>query len=304
MNDISLDDIQLVNLIAKHGSFARAAELLALPRPNVTRRIKQVEAFLGVVLFKRSTRQLTLTPEGQAFLQHSQLIESQWLTAVERMQSAHEKPRGSLSVCSLGLMNRLISGPYLSEFVRQYPDVDLTMTSSWEAPNAHKFDADLMFNIAPLDDKSFINEAVAVSKRDFYASPTYLARSGVPKHPLDLEQFTLVLHRYRSLSTDWKWLDGTEEHPLNISSRLKFDQVEAALEMTLLDHGIAWLPDFLCASYVQRGELVQLFDGRYGTDVTLWAIYPRTPYDSNRIRLFIDMVRESGLLGTAVSKNR
>lgn len=304
MNNISLDHIKLVNLIAKMGCFARAADQLSLPRPSVTRRVKQLEAFLGVVLFKRSTRQLSLTPEGEAFLQHSLTIEQQWNTAVERMQAAHATPGGSLRICGLELFNRVISGPCLSDFISRYPGVDLTLITTGEAPNAHKFDADLMFNIVPLDDKSFISEPVAISVRDFYATPAYLARTGIPEHPLDLYRFKLLTHNYRITSASWLWRDGCEVRPLEINSSLKFDEAEAALEMTLRDHGICWLPNFLCDPYVQRGELIQLFDGLHGTEVTLWAIYPRTPYVSNRIRLFIDMIRNSGLLGRPASLKR
>jgi molybdate transport repressor ModE-like protein len=87
MHHISLEDIQLINLIARLGSFAAAAEQLDVPRPNVTRRIKQVEEILGVLLFQRSTRCLTLTAEGEEFIHHCRAIEQQWHTAIDQLQT-------------------------------------------------------------------------------------------------------------------------------------------------------------------------------------------------------------------------
>jgi len=301
MHQISLDDIRLVNLIAKVGSFARAADANDLPRPSVTRRIKQLESYLGVTLFQRSTRQLSLTSEGEVFLQHCQTIEMEWQQATERMKSTSSEPCGKLRVSALGLFNRTIAGPILSQFVRLYPKIDLELTSTWSAPDASKFDFDLMFNTKPLDDKSFISEVLTITNRDFYASPDYLAKIKSPESPIELRELELVILNYTDLENGhWLWQDNDTIQSLTVQSHLKLDEAEAALQMTLLGHGICWLPDFVCEEHLKEQKLVRMFDGKYATPGPLWAIYPRTPYENQRMRLFIDMAKSSGLLGKPV----
>ncbi|WP_299788843.1 LysR family transcriptional regulator [uncultured Shewanella sp.] len=301
MHQISLDDIRLVNLIAKVGSFARAADANDLPRPSVTRRIKQLETYLGVILFQRSTRQLSLTPEGEVFLQHCQAIDMEWQQATERMKNTGAEPSGKLRVSALGLFNRTIAGPILSQFVNQYPKIDLELTSTWSAPDASKFDFDLMFNTKPLDDKSFISEVLTITDRDFYASPDYLARIKVPQTPLDMSTLDLIILNYTDLENgQWLWQDESTVRSMAVQSHLKLDEAEAALQMTLLGHGICWLPDFVCEKHLAEKKLVRLFDGSFATPGPLWAIYPRTPYENQRMRLFIEMAKSSELLGKPV----
>ncbi|WP_417345877.1 LysR family transcriptional regulator [Ferrimonas sp.] len=298
MHQVTLDDIRLVNQIARLGSFARAADSLSLPRPSVTRRVKQLEAHLGVTLFQRSTRQLSLTQEGEAFLEHSLNIEQHWQTATEQMKSASGEPVGRLRVSALGLFNRVIAGPVLSRFVKTYPGIDLELKSTWSPPDATKFDVDLMFNTKPLEDKSFINEPLSLTQRDFYASRDYLERKGVPDSITELANHDLVVLNYTDFKDgDWLWQDGEQQKTLQVKSNLMLDEAEAALQMTLLGHGICWLPDFCCEKYLESGEMVRLFEGRHATPGPLWAIYPRTPFENQRLRLFIEMARDSQLLG-------
>lgn len=298
MHQVTLDDIKLINQIARVGSFARAADSLQLLRPNVTRRVKQLEMHLGVTLFHRSTRKLTLTFEGKAFMQHSLLIEERWATAIEQMRDAGSEPAGTLRISALGLFNRLLAGPVLSRFIDAYPGIRLEMKSTWAAPDAAKFDVDIMFNTKPIDDKSFICEPLSLSYRDFYASPAYLARKGSPKSIADFGLHNLIALNYTDLAEgEWLWQDGNERKVLQVDSQLYLDEAEAALKMTLLGHGICWLPDFFCHDHVASGELVPLFERQHASLGPLWAIYPRTPFENQRLRLFIDMVRESQLMG-------
>ncbi|MGS0681973.1 LysR family transcriptional regulator [Shewanella sp. 125m-7] len=298
MHQVTLDDIKLINQITRLGSFARAADSLQLLRPNVTRRVKQLEIHLGVTLFHRSTRNLSLTFEGKAFMEHSISIEERWTTAIEQMKIAGGQPTGTLRISALGLFNRLLAGPVLSRFMEAYPGIRLEMKSTWAAPDATKFDVDIMFNTKPIEDKSFICEPFALSYRDFYASPVYLARKGQPKGIEDLSLHNLIALNYTDLAEgEWLWLDGEQKKILAVESQLYLDEAEAALKMTLLGHGICWLPDFFCRDHVTTGELVPLFERRHASLAPLWAIYPRTPFENQRIRLFIDMVRESELMG-------
>jgi DNA-binding transcriptional LysR family regulator len=160
----------------------------------------------------------------------------------------------------------------------------------------------LILDTSPLDEKSFISEPISRAQHDFYATPTYLARHGVPQHPEELGDYDLIIHNAPHFST-WIWSDEEGEHDLKADGKLKFDEVEAAMNMCLCHHGICWLPTFICDYFVKQKELVRLFEGRFSTEIILYAIYPRNPFQSNRARLFIELVKESHLFGEAISNS-
>ncbi|MFC1502868.1 LysR family transcriptional regulator [Pseudomonadota bacterium] len=299
MTNISVDDLKLINHIACHGSFAKAADMLNLTRPSVTRRVKSVEDSLQILLFKRTTRQLELTCEGRLFVEHSMAIEQQWIQLMGEIQSQKNEPAGKLTICNLDLLNRHLTKSCLADFLAKYPKIELTLLTTHDLPETNKFDADLMIHITPLNEPAFISEPLFLCQYKFYASPAYLAKNGVPQHPRDLGDYHAI-----ECSTDlwsetdyWLWFEDEISHQVKINSRMRCDEMEAAKNMALNDYGIVWLPDFLCRQDVTEGRLVPLFDGKFANFVPIYAIYPRSQYRPSAIKAFIHFMRYSNLFG-------
>lgn len=300
MTNISVDDLKLINLIACQGSFTKAADILNLTRPSVSRRVKSVEDSLQILLFKRTTRQLELTYEGRRFIEHTVAMEQQWIQAIGEIQSQKAEPTGKLKVCSLDLLNRRLAQFCLTDFLEQYPKVDLTLLTTHGMPETNKFDADLMLHISPLDEQAFISEPLVLCHRRFYASPAYLAKNGVPQHPRELGAYHTIecseSARVRETGY-WLWFEDEISHQVKINSRMQCDELEVAMHMALNDFGIVWLPDFLVRQYVAEGRLVSLFDGKFADSVPIYAIYPRSQYCPSSTKAFIHFMRYNKLLG-------
>ncbi|WP_394131342.1 LysR family transcriptional regulator [Shewanella maritima] len=300
MNPISIADINLINEISRVMSFTEAGENLSLPRSTVTRRVKTLEEYLGVSLFYRSTRRLSLTLEGERFLKHAKQIELEWNQASEKMKLTSSVPSGKLRVSALSLFNRVICREPLSNFMSKYPQIELEISSTSAAPDLNMANIDLMLNTRQIDNKGYIHEAIAFSEKRFYASPEYLSKMGVPQTPEQLLDHKLILVKHPNSANDiWRWQEQGVDREIKVSSNLKIDQIDCAIEMMLLGNGICWLPEFSCKQYVKEGKLKRILPHVSCSKGTLWAIYPKNPYDSQRLRLFIDMIKESGLFGEA-----
>jgi len=300
MINLSVDDLKLINLIASQGSFSKAADILNLTRPGVSRRIKTIENSLQISLFKRSTRKIELTYEGQSFIEHTMAMEQQWIQAMGKIQTQKAEPTGKLTVYSLDLLNRRLAKNCLTDFLTQYPKVELTLLTTHGQPESNKFNADLMLHITPLDEQAFINEPLILCHRRFYASPGFLAKHGMPQHPRELGAYHTIecLKSVRDCEPNhWLWFEDEIPHQVKINSRMQCDEMEVAMDMALNDYGIAWLPDFLCRQYVAQGRLVTLFDGKFAHAVPTYAIYPRSQYCPSTTRAFIHFMRYNKLLG-------
>ncbi|RTR39208.1 LysR family transcriptional regulator [Shewanella canadensis] len=300
MTSISVDDLKLINMIACQGSFAKAADMLNLTRPGVSRRIKSIEEILQISLFKRTTRQLELTDEGRRFVEHTMAMEQLWIQAIGEIHNQKAELKGKLTVCSLDLIHRRLAQYCLTDFITQYPQIDLKLLTSYGRPEANKFDADLILHISPIKEQSFISDPLIECHWPFFASPAYLAKNGVPQHPSELGAYhTIECYdpEHESESGTWRWYEDELSHKVKIESRMQCDELEVAMHMALNNCGIAWLPDFLGRQYVAEGRLVALFDGKYADPVQIYAIYPRSQYYPSITQAFIHFMRYNKLFG-------
>lgn len=300
MTNISVDDLKLINMIANQGSFAKATFILNLTRPSVSRRIKAIEKNLQILLFKRTTRKLELTDEGKRFLLHSVAIEQQWNQAIGEIRNQKIEPTGKLTVCSLDLLNRRLAQYCLTDFLTLYPKIELNLLTTHGGPEANKFEADLMLHISPIREPTFINEPIVLCHRRFYASPTYLAKNGVPQHPSELGAYHAIECYEAARECEgghWLWFEDEVAYRVKINSRMRCDELEVATHMAINDYGIAWLPDFMCRQHVAEGRLIALFDGKYADSVPVYAIYRRNQYCPSTIQAFIHFMRYNKMLG-------
>ncbi|MEH6533335.1 MAG: LysR family transcriptional regulator [Photobacterium frigidiphilum] len=300
MINISVDDLKLINLISSQGSFAKAADILNLTRPGVSRRIKSIEDGLQISLFKRTTRKLELTYEGRRFVDHTVAMEQHWIQAIGEIQSQKAEPTGKLTVCSLDVLNRRLTQNCLADFIAQYPKIELSLLTTHEPPATNKFDADLMLHIAPLDEQAFINEPIVLCQQKFYASPAYLAKNGVPQHPRELGAYRAIECTEQTRGREpgyWLWFEDEIAHKVKINSRMQCDELEAAMNMALNDCGIVWLPEYLVQQYVADGRLVTLFNGKFANSVIIYAIYPRIQYCPSTTKTFIHFMRYNKQFG-------
>ena len=173
-------------------SFTRAADTLAMPRASVTTIIQNLEALLGVRLMHRTTRRLSLTPEG-AYYEHCMKIISEIAEADASFQTGNRKPSGVLRVHMPSSLGRRIVLPSLSIFRQRYPDITLELARPLRGSGRGGIDC--MIRVGPLEDSSMVARRIGMLKRVTCASPDYLARHGEPHEIADLADHHAVNFR-------------------------------------------------------------------------------------------------------------
>ena len=246
--------------VAAHGNFSKAASARDLAVSSVTRKIDALEADLGVKLFNRSSRAVTLTEAGEKFVLHARNILDELADARNVLSSVHAEPRGLLSVTAPATFGRWKVAPAVASFLKQFPllEVDLQFTDAVVDIAAERIDVAIRIGVLP--DSDLLATALAPQRRIACASPDYLARHGRPARPEDLLQHNCLTLRTAPLRVGWWQFAGVNRNrPLAIHGSLRTDDSDALLHGTLAGLGIAHLATWLISDEVASGRLVALF---------------------------------------------
>jgi DNA-binding transcriptional LysR family regulator len=292
---MQIDDFKLIDIIAKFNSFAEAADHLGMSRPNASKRIKQIESQLGVKIFKRTTRSLSITEQGEEVVRRARQIVTEMEELNGYIQQEAEEPSGHLMIDAIDLTSTVICQYVLDDFVRRFPNVNLSIKNSSQQPESVKWQADVIVHIKALESKSFICDPIASCRRIYVATPQYLARRGRPTHPSQLNDFDCILAGYgysAQTSHEWSYEERGEIHNQVVNGAFSFDEIESGLIMTLRHHGISWLPGFLCEPFIARGELVEVFEGQFCYEDTVYAIYPKAEMLPLKTQVFVEALKQ------------
>ena len=292
---MQIDDFKLIDTIAKFNSFAEAADQLGMSRPNASKRVKQIESQLGVKIFERTTRTLSITEQGEEVVRRARQIVSEIEQLNGYIQQEAKEPSGHLMIDAIDLTSPILCQFVLDEFMSRFPKVQVSVKNSGQQPESSKWQADIIVHIKPVASEAFINEPIAESRRLFVATPEYIAKKGKPSHPSQLNEFECILSGYgysAQTSHEWTYLDKKKLCTQVVTGTFSFDEIESGLIMTLRHHGISWLPGFLCDPFIQRGELVEVFDGKYSAPDTVYAIYPNDKMLPLKTKAFVQALKE------------
>lgn len=300
-------EMAFFSLLARCGSLSAAARELGLSTPAISKRLAQLEARLGVSLLARTTRRVSLTPEGELYLAHARRILSD-IDDMERMvASAVSAPRGLLRVNTTLGFGRSHIAPLVSQFVKQHPEVQVQLQLTVDPPplGDDAFDVCLRFGEPP--DARVIARLVAPNRRLLCASPAYLARQGTPKSPHDLAQHSCIGIRQGDQAYGlWRLTSGKRSEAVKVRGALSTNDGEIAVGWALAGQGIVMRAEWDVARYLRSGRLRQVLEGWQTPPADIHAVYPQRHQDSGRVRAFVDFVtahfaksstRAAGLVG-------
>jgi DNA-binding transcriptional LysR family regulator len=278
--------------VAKSMSFSKAAKVLGLPNSTLSRHISGLEQSLGVRLINRTTRSVALTIEGQAYLERAQRIVEDATTAHEEVRQHTVLPRGHLRISMTVDFAVFCAAPWLTEFVKKYPELTLDVDTSPSHVDLIADRVDVALRFGDLPDSGLIVRQLSLMARSLYAAPDYLKKQGIPEHPSELEQHQCI--RLSSKPTRETWCLSKEKEKINFSpkeSRFWFNSYGLAQRFALEGLGIAALADPLCVESVATGRLVRV--------LPLWQLAP-LPFSAlttarllpAKTRAFIDFLAE------------
>ena len=284
-------DLHFFAIVARQPSLAAASLELGVTPPAVSRRLAQLEQRLGVRLLNRTTRRLSLTPEGERYLEEGGRLLLE-IEGLERSLAAGtEVPHGVLRInATFGFGRRHLS-PAVSEFRRLYPAVDivLQLTDRTLDLTAHAMDIGIQFGVPP--DQRILARKMAPNRRFLCAAPSYLLGRTEPALPRDLQAHACIVIRESSTAfNNWQLSDGQRQEMVKVTGGLSTNFGEIAVDWALAGHGILLRSEWDVAPYLRAGLLRRVLPGWEGLPSDIYAIYPQRHHLSSKVRLFLDFL--------------
>ncbi|CAM3460695.1 LysR family transcriptional regulator [Rouxiella silvae] len=289
-----LANINVLAAIVHSGSFARAAQALSLSPSGVSRSVSRLEASIGIRLFDRTTRAVTLTDEGRRLYEEISPLLAGIGDAVSLASGASTAVHGRLRVNVDAYFSRRILAPHLSEFLDKYPGLSLDVTVLDQLGDivGEGFDIAVRFGQPP--SSSLIARRLLETKTVTVASPKYLKKHGAPQTPADLVSHSCIQMRssMTGLPLEWAYTRGGETASAKITSRLLVNESETLLTACLAGAGIARMKAEGVRDLIAQGLLVELLPAWTGEKFTLYALYPSRHLPPAKVRAFIEFVQQ------------
>lgn len=285
MNNVELELMGLFATVVEQGSFTRAAELLGMPKSSVSQKISRLESQLGVRLLQRTTRRLSLTPQGEIYVEHCRGLLTLARSANLAMARLRSAPAGRVRITAPEATGTLLLGPILAEFRALYPEVVLELTLSDEQLDLVGEGYDLALRAAPLKDSSLICRRIGEVARYLVASPGYLARHGMPQRLAELAHHVCLVHTALPV---WPLQEGGWRPQGDCAS----NSLLALRELALHDGGIALLPQHVCESGLASGKLQKILPMIPIPTNPFYLIYPSREHLAPALRGLMDFVAE------------
>ncbi|NVN38472.1 LysR family transcriptional regulator [Komagataeibacter swingsii] len=286
----SLGALPIFIQAAETRSFTAAGQQLGLSASAVGKAIARLEGRLGVRLFHRSTRTITLTQEGHLFLARCRRILGEVAAAEQELADTHATPSGRLRV-SLPMVGMLLM-PAVNAFIQTYPEIepDLDFTDRLVDVIGEGFDVVLRTGDAA--DSRLMTRVVGTFHHRLVASPAYLERHGTPFKLADLAHHACLRHRYPTTGKLEAWplrqdrLAGTIEPPTTVVA----SALEPLISMAEAGLGIVSLPDFVLHEHLKTGRLVPVLSDHTEHSGVFRLLWPSSPYISPKLRVFIEFM--------------
>jgi DNA-binding transcriptional LysR family regulator len=280
--------------VAGKGSLTAAAAAEGVAPAVVGRRIDALEERLGVKLLRRTTRRISLTAEGSAFLEDCQRVLSDLSSAEASVSAGGVKASGHLRLTAPAGFGRRHVAPLVPSFILEHPDVSLSLNLSDRVVDLVNEGFDCAVRVGDLPDSSLVHLRLADNRRLCVASPAYLQRYGVPTHPSELARHEcLALSSDASQSRGWAFaVDGRLTH-LRPSGRLDCSDGQVLHDWCRQGLGIAWRSTWEVEREIAAGELVELLAGFAAPPNGIYAVFAQRKLLPLRVRLWIDFLKRT-----------
>ena len=286
-----MDQIHLMGVFIAVGeaqSFASAARHLDVSPAAVTRAISSMEELLGVKLLLRTTRNVRLTEVGRRYLDDCKNILSVIADANEAARGLNAQPSGHLSVTSSVLFGKAYVMPCIVRFMQEYPQVEVSAYFLDRVVNLVDEGMDVAVRIGHLPDSSLKALKVGQVRRVLCASPEYLARYGVPQHPVDLMRHTIVAASGISPRVEWKFGSVDDPTTVRMKPRLSVTSNDAAIDAVASGLGICRLLAYQVARELSEGRLKIVLEDFEETPWPVHVLHRESKHGSSKVRHFID----------------
>lgn len=289
----AFSDLTFFSHVVKQGSLAAAAQEMGVTPSTVSKRLAALELRLGVRLLHRTTRRISLTPEGETYLVEGARVLAE-LEALERtVAGSRASPKGLLRVSGTLGFGRCHLAPALSAFARRYPEVEVQLHLGDKPINLVEQGFDLQVRFGELPDARLTARRLALNRRVLLASPVYLARAGEPAAPRELSQHACIFIREgdETFGT-WHLSSGARQETVKVRGPLSTNDGETALRWALDGHGILMRSLWDAAAHLRAGRLTAVLQDWTLPAADIYAVFPTRSHLSAKTRALVDFLVE------------
>ncbi|MGF7146609.1 DNA-binding transcriptional LysR family regulator [Sphingomonas zeicaulis] len=278
--------------VVRTGSFSAAARELKLTPSGVSRAIARLEARLGIRLMIRTTRTISLTPEGETYHRAALRILRD-IDETEQAIAEQASPRGRLRVSVAFTYGQLVIVPLLSDFLARYPEILVDISLSDTVIDLTEGRADVAIRVGPLADSGLLARRLGGSTRSIIASPDYLARHGTPTRPEDLLGHNCLGFNFRRTRTGWPFRRDGRDFELMVTGNVEANNGDTVVQLARDGVGIARVGSFHIQADLAAGRLVTLLDAyNPGDQEPFHALFVGGATIPARVRVFVDYLAE------------
>jgi LysR family transcriptional regulator for bpeEF and oprC len=286
--------MEVFTRVVETGGITRAADSLRLPKATAATLIQKLEASLGVKLLNRTTRQVSVTPDGAAYYERCVAILAEVRETEESLAKQHAMPRGRVRVDVPTLMARSVFVPALPRFFARYPEIDLALACNERRADLIEEGIDCAVWSGEIEESSLVARRVGFLYYATCAAPSYLAAHGQPAHPDDLIRHRCINHFSPRSGKTVEWVfskDGTRVQT-SLRGNIALEDENSYVAAAEAGLGIAQIPAFVLKDAMERGTLELVLGDWFPEPSPLHVVYPQNRHLSNKVRVFVDWVAE------------
>jgi DNA-binding transcriptional LysR family regulator len=273
--------------VARTGSFTRAARVLSVSVPHVSRQVARLEERLDTKLFQRNTRSVHLTPSGDTLRKSSERIADDLEAALSEVSSAQRKLEGRLRIASpSGSFADQVVGPALNEMAAQHPNVEIEIDFNARQVDILSEGYDFAIRAGPMQSSGLIARPLSSRTRIAAASPEYLAKNGSPRHPTELRDHQCILTH----SGKWRFTEGGKPLDIKVAGRLSLNSGSAILDACSRGLGVAYMAVGGFEDTLSRGALTPILKEFWHTDRSIHIVRPDRRFTPRRVVAAIELL--------------
>ncbi len=301
-------DLAFFSVIASTGSLSAAGRELGVSTAAVSKHLAQMETRAGLALVIRSTRRMSLTPEGELYLEHARRILGELDDMEQLLGASKATPKGQLRInATLGFGRRHVA-PLVSRFVRRYPAIDAQLQLSVNPPPLTDDSWDVCVRFGEPPESRVIARRLASNRRLLCAAPSYIARHGEPKVPSDLLRHHCIgIRQGEEAYGVWRLSRGrgraAKVETLKTRGNLATNDGEIAVHWALDGHGILMRAEWDIVRHLRSGQLVQVLPQYATPDADIFIVWPERHRNAVRVRAFVDFVAQAFERSTAARRD-
>ena len=279
--------------VARHQSFTGGAKELGLSTKVASNQVRALEAKLGVQLFNRTTRRVSLTDTGEAYYARVVPLLDQFDEAESVVQTRQAELAGPIRITAPTGFGSVELVAALAPFLEQHPKVEIDLRLADHHVNIVEDGIDLAIRFGTLADSTLMARKLLDMRMVVYAAPSYLAAHGEPKHPSALATHTCLRQQFGAESTTWAFMENGKPLNVRVGGSFRANSPRAVAQMAVTGVGIGRTPMYVAKPFIEKGELTLLFEDFETPGIPLHALYPSTRHLVARIRALIDHLAQT-----------